>query len=307
MDVSNILASHAAKFQTTNVEKDIAIEVDPGYLTTADFNSIDEESYKWNLEEHLQSLARDGTQALINALFSLPTASSPEGPIAQLPPPTTELPRAKPLPKPKPPTKWELFAAAKGIQKKKKEKKEWDEERQEWVDRWGKDGKNKQVEEQWLTEVPHNANIDHDPRKTAREERKARVAKNEKQRLQNLARAAETTPQESRKRDIERTLVQARTSTASMGRFDKQLEGEKKPRGIKRKFNPTETSADDERKASLALLTRMESDDKKMRKESPREGNIVNVRKAVRHASKGEGAIALARKGEDGKKRKGRR
>jgi len=110
-----------------------------------------------NLEDHLKSLARDGVQALFSSLFTLPTLPSPDGPLAQLPPPTTQLPRAKPLPKPKPQTKWEAFAAAKGIQKKVREKKVWDEEKQEWVNRWGRDGKNKQVEEQWITEVPLNA------------------------------------------------------------------------------------------------------------------------------------------------------
>jgi len=74
-----------------------------------------------------------------------------------LPPPVYQLPRAKPLPKPKPPTKWEAFAAAKGIQKKVRDKKEWDEEKQEWVNRWGRNGKNKEVEEQWIHEVPANA------------------------------------------------------------------------------------------------------------------------------------------------------
>ena len=80
--------------------------------------------------------------------------------------------------------------------------------------------------------------IDHDPGKEARQERKARIAKNEKQRHQNLARAAAQNTREARKRDIERGLAQARISTASMGRFDKQLEGEKKPHGIKRKASP---------------------------------------------------------------------
>jgi regulator of ribosome biosynthesis len=61
------------------------------------------------------------------------------------------------LPKPKPPTKWERFAAAKGIQKTKRDRREWDEERQEWVNRWGWKGKNKDKEEQWIHEVPNNA------------------------------------------------------------------------------------------------------------------------------------------------------
>ena len=110
-----------------------------------------------NLEEHLQTLARDGVQALLAALFSLPTKPSPDGPLAMLPPPTYQLPRAKPLPKPKPPTKWEQFAAAKGIQKTVREKRVWDEEKQDWVNRWGRDGKNKEVEQAWITEVPANA------------------------------------------------------------------------------------------------------------------------------------------------------
>ena len=70
------------------------------------------------------STARDGVQTLLASLFDLPTTPSEDGPVAQLPPPTTQLPRAKPLPKPKPLTKWEKFANAKGIQKKRKDKKE---------------------------------------------------------------------------------------------------------------------------------------------------------------------------------------
>lgn len=78
---------------------------------------------------------------------------SENGPIAQLPDPITLLPREKPLPKPKPLTKWERYAKAKGISHVKKDKKVWDEEKQEWVNRWGRDGKNREGEDQWLHEV----------------------------------------------------------------------------------------------------------------------------------------------------------
>lgn len=76
--------------------------------------------------------------------------------------------------------------------------------------------------------------MDFDPVKKVRDERKARVAKNEKQRAGNIARAA---PRERdvRKKEIETTLATTRISTASMGKFDKKLEGEKKMRGVKRK------------------------------------------------------------------------
>lgn len=74
---------------------------------------------------------------------------------------------------------------------------------------------------------------DFDPVKAARDERKSRVAKNEKQRLGNLARAPKERDQ--RKQEIDTTLASTRISTASMGKFDKKLDGEKKLRGVKRK------------------------------------------------------------------------
>ena len=122
-----------------------------------DLNPIDDEAYAASLDEHLLATATNGVQHLLAKLFALPTQSSLDGPLAMLPKPTTPLPRAKPLPKPKPPTKWEQFARAKGISKTIRDKKVFDEERQEWVNRWGKDGKNKDKEEQWIQELPDSA------------------------------------------------------------------------------------------------------------------------------------------------------
>ena len=113
-----------------------------------------------DIEEHLQSIARDGAQTLVNSLCLLPTQSSPDGPLATLPPPTIQLPRAKPLPRSKTLTKWERFAAAKGIQKKRRDKKVWDDEKQGWVNSWGLHGKRREKEDQWITEVPVDAGTD---------------------------------------------------------------------------------------------------------------------------------------------------
>jgi len=90
--------------------------------------------------------------------------------------------------------------------------------------------------------------VDHDPSKEARAARKAHMAKNEQQRLKNLARSqhgqastATATATRApgalseRKGEIERTLAMTRGSTAFAFKFDRKLEGEKKPRGIKRK------------------------------------------------------------------------
>nr|VWP01800.1 AHL receptor (Quorum sensing LuxR family sensor regulator) [Ganoderma boninense] len=309
MDVSGILAAHEAKKKAVLVEKDIPLEVDSGFLAVTDLNPIDAESYEADLEEHLMSTARDGVQTLIASLFSLPTTSSADGPLAQLPPPTTQLPRAKPLPKPKAPTKWEQFAKAKGIQKKRKDKKVWDEEKQEWVNRWGWKGANKDKEVQWLTEVPANADVDFDPAKASRDERKARVAKNEKQHQANLARQGASSGPSDRKREIDRTLAVTRTSTASLGKFDRKLEGEKPLKGVKRKFEPTEISASQEKSQNLAILSNLskEPTTKKSKKSSESSGGeVLNVRKAIRTVSKGKGSAALARNGSS-KGKKGKR
>ncbi|KAI1796137.1 RRS1-domain-containing protein [Ganoderma leucocontextum] len=311
MDVSDILAAHEAKQKAVLVEKDIPLEVDTGFLTTTDLNPVDAESYEADLEEYLMFTTRDGVQTLIASLFSLPTTSSPDGPLAQLPPPTTQLPRAKPLPKPKPPTKWEQFAKAKGIQKTRKDKKVWDEEKQEWVNRWGWKGANKDKEVQWLTEVSANADVDYDPAKVARDERKARVAKNEKQQTANLARAAASSNSSDRKREIDRTLAVTRTSTASLGKFDRKLEGEKPLKGVKRKFEPAEISASQEKSQNLAILAKVgkEPATKKSKKSSESSGgDVLNVRKAIRTVSKGKGSAALARNGSSSSKgKKGKR
>jgi len=160
--------------------------------------------------------------------------------------------------------------------------------------------------------------VDHDPSNEARAARKAHMAKNEQQRLKNLARSqrgqastamATTTKARGalseRKGEIEHTLAMTRASTASMGKFDRMLEGEKKPRGGKRKFEPTERSVDAEKSANLALIRKLEnsSSSKRAKRGGGEDGagggdgkDVLNVRKAVRFASRGEGAVALARK-----------
>ncbi|CAG7848698.1 SubName: Full=Related to RRS1-regulator of ribosome biogenesis {ECO:0000313/EMBL:CCA69080.1} [Serendipita indica DSM 11827] len=305
MDVTGLLASTSTG-RSTVVEKDVPLVVDAGLLAVFDSNDIDEDS---NPEEYLQSTARDGVQALINALFTLPIQKTEDGPLARLPPIEMLLPRAKPLPKPKPLTKWEQFARAKGIQKKVRDKRIWDEQKQEWVARWGRNGKNKEIEEQWITEVPDNAPDDYDPIKEARDVRKARVAKNEKQRQANIARAQGGPSKDERKAELRNTALQTKISTASMGKFDKKLEGDPKLRGIKRKFEPNEGDVQAEKSNALALLAKLERagpTSKKTKTDGEGGDDVLNVRKAVRYATKGKGATSLAAKASKGGGKKGR-
>ncbi|KAG8986454.1 Rhodanese- sulfurtransferase [Tulasnella sp. JGI-2019a] len=307
MDVSAVIAQQAsdqaAKYKSVTVDKDIPLEPDVGLLTITDPNPIDQESYGTDLEAHLQSLARDGVQSLFTHIFALPTQSSIHGPLAILPKPTTKLPRTKPLPKPKPPTKWEIFAKAKGISHTNKDKKVWNEEKQEWSNRWGKDGKNKEFEQQWIHEVPKNAPHDFDPVLEARNKRKERITKNKTAQTRNAAYAlAGDHPSTSRKEEVERTLARTKVSTASMGQFDRKLEGDKPPKGIKRKFEPAETTHD-ERDRSLAMIAKLDGrpvpkkvrTDPDSRKNGKKTADVLNVRKAIKNASKGGGSLTLAK------------
>ncbi len=70
-------------------------------------------------------------------LFNAPAEAITGGRLALLPPPTSRLPRAQPLPKPKPLTRWQQFALKKGITKQKRSKLEYDDTTGEWRRRHG--------------------------------------------------------------------------------------------------------------------------------------------------------------------------
>ncbi|ODV58696.1 ribosome biogenesis protein RRS1 [Ascoidea rubescens DSM 1968] len=187
------------------VDKPIPVVYDLGHLALFDPNPLDSEKLNssGNIKEaHLKDVTRDNVQLLINQLLSLPIKTTTETSgnstgqdstmtLLQLPSPTTDLPREKSLPKPKPPTKWELFAAKKGINSNsKKGKFVYDEEKGEWVPKWGYKGKNKDLDDQWLVEVDDKTQNTKDelidPRNLNRAERKKLIKKNEAQMKSNM-------------------------------------------------------------------------------------------------------------------------
>lgn len=78
-------------------------------------------------EAYLTSETRNNVQILINKLFELPMRNEDGYMYVDLPEPRYNLPREKPLPTPKPLTKWQKFAIEKGIKKTPKPKATWDE------------------------------------------------------------------------------------------------------------------------------------------------------------------------------------
>ncbi|WVZ73857.1 hypothetical protein U9M48_022115 [Paspalum notatum var. saurae] len=237
-------------------------EVDLGNLMAYDpSHHLAASASRSDLREECLRKGTELAQAVADVLFALPPNEDREGPIVRLPPPTVRLPREKHLPKPKPPTKWELFAKAKGITKRKKNKREWDEQTQSWKRTYGydrvNDDKDIPILEAKATDEPGV-----DPFAQRREEKKKRVEKQEKNRLENLKKAAKVgalpshiqlaakalpitgtkadLPKKSRKEDLENVVGMASSATASGGKFDEKLPGEKPPKhpGKHRKFLP---------------------------------------------------------------------
>lgn len=135
------------------------------------------------------NLTRDNVQLLLNKVWDLPTEQIEEAIMVKLPKSTFVLPRGKPVPKPRPLTKWQEFAKLKGIQKKKKGKLSWDEQLKKWVPLYGYKRAAAEKEKEWVLEVPENANPMEDQFTKGKALKNERVSKNELQRMRNIAKA----------------------------------------------------------------------------------------------------------------------
>ncbi|KAJ4268236.1 Rhodanese- sulfurtransferase [Fusarium torreyae] len=178
------------------VEKPTPYTFDLGHLLAEDPNPVALDHA--NLEQSLAELARDGAQSLINQLLTTcPLNSTAEGVLLTLPAPSTRLPREKPVPQVKPPTKWERFAAKKGIKPKTREQRRnlaFDEQTGEWQRKWGYKALNKKGEDWPIVEVDMEAEKKRKEgtsiRGDGRRERKERIKRNERMMRKNQAQAA---------------------------------------------------------------------------------------------------------------------
>lgn len=251
-------------------------------------------------EELAKETLEHGTklvQAIADALFNLPSTEDRDGPLVKLPPPKTRLPREKPLPKPKPPTKWEVFAKKKGIQKRKKEKIVFDEQTGTWKRRHGYDRVNDDNDIP-IIEAKMDEEPGEDPFAKRQGEKKRRVGKQEKNRLQNLKQAAkvgalpshvqlaatalpitgtQAAPKKVSKDELQNVAGMAAHATASGGKFDKKLPGEKPPKHEKkyRKFLPVAEGS------GMGSLEKQQTDKVLNKLISKNSHEILNVGKAI--------------------------
>jgi len=264
--VQEILSGKSEKQASTQVDKHIQLNYDVGNLLATDNNDLDESLLRRTKDQYLLSLTRDNVQLLVNKIWELPTERVEEALVAKLPPGAQTLPRAKPVPKPRPLTKWEQFAKEKGIDKKKKSKLTWDEELNKWIPRYGYKRTAAEREKDWVIEVPDNADPYEDQFAKKSEVKAEKVAKNELQRLRNIAKAKNVKvprmgliPDVSNAKDLSKAVGVAKLSTASVGKFQPSLPKEKEtkfgdliPVNRKRKLEPI--SGTEEKGKNLELI-----------------------------------------------------
>ncbi|CAL8312405.1 unnamed protein product [Merluccius merluccius] len=263
----------AEKLKSIAVVKELELEFDVGNLLAHDKNRVDARELRGPgpaREDFLRALARDNTQLLVNEIWKLPTERVGEAVVVRLPDPVARLPREKPAPRPRPPTKWEEFAKLKGIKKKKnRDNLVWDEVAKEWKRRFGFKRARDDTKE-WLIEVPATADPNEDQFAKRNAAKKERVARNELNRLRNIARAQKVKPPaaglpppaggQSSKADLVAAADVAMASTASHGRFQERLPKEKPHRnaGKKRQFEPLIGDFSGERRKQLEILKAMD-------------------------------------------------
>ncbi|XP_041473174.1 ribosome biogenesis regulatory protein homolog [Lytechinus variegatus] len=313
MDTSEIVdkvlrnaAEEEKKYKSIEVKRDVEVGIDLGNLLTCDPNALDVKKYRVKKEEYLASVARDATQLLFNQLWKLPVHRVEDAITVKLPEPSTVLPREKRVPKDKPATKWEQYAKQKGIQKRKRTGKVWSEEEEKWIPRYGYKSKN-DLKKDWLLEVPANADPMEDQFTKKKKAKQERIAKNELQRLRNIARAKKgkvpgvgLTPTEKPDKSlVNKSIHLSKHSTASIGKFENKLPKEPliKNLGKRRKFDPVMGSLKKEQDLQKSILDGLS-----------RKKPEINVTKAVNRQIREEqqSAAAEKREGKKGGKGKGK-
>ncbi|XP_065065806.1 ribosome biogenesis regulatory protein homolog [Rhopilema esculentum] len=260
-----------SSYKSIDVFKEVEPIIDTGNLLLSDQQPVSAIQLKSNQRGYLEDLARDNAQLLFNEIWKLPVERYEDAIVAKIPKPITVLPREKPIPKAKPPTKWEIFAKKKGIQNKKRERMVWDEVAKEWKPRFGHKRVN-DVSDKWLVEIPDQADPYEDQFEKLTKEKKEKVAKNELQRLRNIARnkkggkilSTELKPTSRKDEErISKEMDVTRTSTASIGKFQRRLPKEKikEGKGVKRKFEGVSGNTSTERQKALDIWSKLHKPD----------------------------------------------
>lgn len=232
--------------------------------------------------------------------------------MVSLPEPLIRLPRSKPPPKQREKTRWEKFAEAKGIQKRKRSKYEYDENVGEMRRRYGYKRLN-DIKDVPIVDAGPDDVVGEDPFTKKIKEKKAKIKSNQERRVNNLKKNLKsggdlpptlklnsTKPGGKKpygKSDVELADNLAKYSTGSMGKFDRKLDGEKegKPKGRRRSFEPVVSKQEKEKNSKLVnkLLARHADDIIDERKAA----SMEQVRQEAAASKKGKTKPKVLKKG----------
>ncbi|XQJ28915.1 ribosome biogenesis regulatory protein (RRS1), putative [Leishmania guyanensis] len=200
-------------------------QLDVGLLTVTDVSTV---SGPMRREEDLISSCTNALKALLGEFVHLPTEVKKTKyesatTLVQLPQPVMQLPREKALPKPKPLTAWQKFAVKKGIDiHRKKSNRVFDEDRQEWKDKWGKRAREDRDKYDWLREVKSGympAEDGGDPFLDDLRTKHARLEKQKKKEEHNKRRSVHLMQAQEEVKHL--SAASRNLSTASNGKFEK--------------------------------------------------------------------------------------
>lgn len=223
---------------------------------------------------NLTEYTRDSVQLLVNRIFSLPTSTSQEGLVANLPPAAVfMLPRQKPIPKEKPKTRWQKFMEERNMRKRKRSRLVFDEASGDWKPRWGyKSAKKEQEKAQWIHEVKDGENPLENPFDKKAAEKKLLMARQKMREVRNKVEAAggklrASTPDltfggaKRGKDGLREALKRAQVSSASHGKFDRVAPNEPTNIQPKKRRAADVQSAGEEKARYLKAATRLLSGD----------------------------------------------
>ena len=207
-------------------------KLDVGLLCITDVSVV---SGPARTEDELLAAATKAASKLYSEFKALPKSVKKgkfEGAseMLQLPQPVMRLPREKSAPKAKPLTAWEKFALKKGIAlNKKKSNTMFDEERQEWRDKWGKRAREDTETHDWLREVRPGYVAEEeggDPFLDERRAKKARLDKQKKNEDHNKRRSELIN--HAREEVAHLSAAAKHITTASNGKFERRTYSKKK-------------------------------------------------------------------------------
>jgi len=216
---------------------------------------------------------RDSVQLLVNKVFALPRNLIEEGTVVTLPAEEVfRLPRAKPIPKEKPQTRWEKFMEERNMKKRKRSKLVWDEIEEDWKPRWGyKSAKKSEERSKWFHEVGQNENPNENPfekkaaeSKLLKARQKLREVRNKVEASGGKLRASVPDLKGGNKRGkdgLREAMKRAQVSSASFGKFDRLAPNETTNLQPKQKKGVAPVSGSSEKERYLKAATRVLSGD----------------------------------------------